>query len=389
MVAARTGNVMIHRFLNKLGRGPAIETRAHLCLRTRFARARCRRCQEVCPAGAVSLDGDAVALRESCSGCEACIAACPAGVFAAPVSREVSRRSRLRELVEADPKLLVTCAERAPAGSESALVLPCLGGLAKEYLIAAFAWGARHIEIQAGHCEACAQAAALSQYERSVHEARRLLACFDRPADGIEEVSSAESRMGEGSSSELPPAERLGRREFFSYFRKRAAQAAAEAPVEASTEEQEARWTHEEHPLRAFLLEVLPALGSPGQAHLPAAGFPVADLIVSPACIGCNVCETLCPTGAIRREVQSESALSLMFTPGRCTGCGICAQACLPKAIGFSEAVDVNELVSGAEKLLIDIKGKPCRICSRPFLGLPGDLCPRCLGKGRGQVPRR
>ncbi len=380
---------MIHRLLDKLGRGPAIETRPYLCLRVRFARSGCKRCQEVCPAGAVSLDGATVALRESCSGCEACIAACPAGVFAAPVFREQPRRNRLRQLVEADPRLVITCAAQAPGGSDSALVLPCLGGLAQEYLIAAFAWGARYVEIRRGCCESCAQAAALPQYERSLNDARRLLACFGIPTDAIEDLPSAASSMEAASPLESPTTEQLGRREFFSYFRKRAARAGAEARVEASPEGQEARWRQEEHPLRAFLLEVLPALGSPGQAHLPAAGFPVADLIVSPACIGCNVCETLCPTGAIRREVQSESELSLMFTPGRCTGCGICAQACLPKAIAFSEAVDVNELVSGTEKLLIDIRGKPCRVCSRPFLGLPGDLCPRCLGTGRGPVPRR
>ncbi len=388
MAAARTCNVMTDRFTEKRGRGPAVETKAHLCLRARFARSRCRRCQEVCPAGAVSLDGDTVALRTSCTGCEACIAACPAGVFAAPLSQEVPRRARLRELLDADRKLTVMCAAVTP-GSDAALVLPCLGGLAREYLIAAFAWGARRIEIRRGHCEGCIQAASLAQFERSLSEARRLLACFGGAADAIEDVPAAVSSTEDPSPPETPAAERLGRREFFSYFRRRAAQLGVEARVETAADAPEARWAHDTHPLRAFLLEVLPALGKPQQSHLPAAGFPAAELTVSTACIGCNVCETLCPTGAIRRELHGESEVSLLFTAARCTGCAICAEACLPKAIALSKTVDLAAFVAGGEKRLARISGQACRVCSRPFLGLPGDLCPNCLGTRTGQGPGR
>ncbi len=379
---------MSERFSRQRGAGPAIETRAHLCLRARFARSRCAHCREVCPAGAVSLDEDTVSLLENCSGCEACLAACPAGVFKTPDLREASRRSRLRELVEADPDLIVSCEVAMPGGGDSALVLPCLAALAKEYLIAAFAWGAQHIEIRRGPCEKCAQAGAMLQYERSLQQARTLLACFDRATDAIQEVPFCRFGAGAASMPEPPTAKGLGRREFFGYFRERAAQAAAKARSERSTQSAAPRWIHGEDPLRAFLLEVLPALGASSRAQVPRQGFPVADLRVSPACIGCNVCETLCPTGAIRRDEQSENALSLMFTPARCTACGICAEACLPKAMTLLPSLDVQELLSGAEKLLIQVRAKACRICGLPFLGLPGDLCPRCLGVGKGRGRR-
>ena len=55
------------------------------CLVVRSPRATCQRCQEVCPAQAIHLDGQSVRLDEgACLGCGLCLTACPTGVFSCP-----------------------------------------------------------------------------------------------------------------------------------------------------------------------------------------------------------------------------------------------------------------------------------------------------------------
>ncbi len=48
-------------------------------------------------------------------------------------------------------------------------------------------------------------------------------------------------------------------------------------------------------------------------------------------CIGCGICEKVCPSGSIR--VENGKAV---HTPGNCQTCLACAHACPQKAIGMT-----------------------------------------------------
>jgi heterodisulfide reductase subunit A len=64
-------------------------------------------------------------------------------------------------------------------------------------------------------------------------------------------------------------------------------------------------------------------------------------------CIGCGVCETVCPQGAV--TLTAGAGAHSVVDPNTCRGCGICAADCPSGAIqlgGFSDAELLAE-VSG------------------------------------------
>ncbi|MDB5569326.1 MAG: 4Fe-4S ferredoxin, partial [Hyphomicrobiales bacterium] len=91
-----------------------IDFKADLCAHSRSKVTGCTRCLDLCPTGAITPDGDHVAISaEICAGCGSCAAACPTGAasYALPPADALMRR--LRALLLAYGK----------AGGEKAVVL--------------------------------------------------------------------------------------------------------------------------------------------------------------------------------------------------------------------------------------------------------------------------
>lgn len=53
------------------------------------------------------------------------------------------------------------------------------------------------------------------------------------------------------------------------------------------------------------------------------------------ACVGCLMCEHVCPAGAIRFD-EGEDGLHFMIWHNTCVTCGLCAHYCVTKAIRLS-----------------------------------------------------
>lgn len=105
-------------------------------------------------------------------------------------------------------------------------------------------------------------------------------------------------------------------------------------------------------------------------------GLKITDLSVSNKCIGCNVCEYVCPGGAIRRE-EGRDTFRLFFDGRWCTDCGNCSSACLTGAISFNRT-DLKKVFFNKERLLIELRKTRCKMCDNEYYGNGMNLCPRC-----------
>jgi Fe-S-cluster-containing hydrogenase component 2 len=366
---------MIGRILEKLAASHDLQVLPHLCVRTRYPRSTCRSCQEVCPANAIQIDQESVVLLEHCSGCEACVAACPTGVFRRPTNKDAARRNLLKDAAARDGLVRITCA--MDRTEEGVVILPCLAGLSWEHFVAPLAWGGTKVQIKRIACDSCPLKGGMVQYERTVRQVRHFLNCFSLPAERIEEVKEFNTVLR--SKHDPASEESIGRRDLFGLFRKRTVEASLRLLPEKGKDHEGRRWEQKGDDRFTFLFSLLQDLGEVPEGRFPADVVPALDVTISDRCVGCNVCETLCPTGAFRREVQGDD-VRLYFTLSRCVGCRICAEACLPKAITFLDTLDLQEWARGEERKLIEIPAKVCKACSTPFSGLPGEICPRCFG---------
>ncbi len=368
---------MIHRILEKLIASHDIRVESHRCICARYPRGECRICVEICPVQAVEICGDTVSLKENCTGCEVCLVACPTGVFSRPPARERARRTSLQQQVSGRQAARFTCIMDPQKEAEGTQVFPCLAGLPLSYLVAPFAWGCGKVEIKRVDCRECPFESAMEQYRRTLQQVRRLLSWFPERDRELVEVGSF-SQSGGGERRPVV-AEGIGRRDFFGLFRNRTVETTLNLFPDTVEESRRMRWEREGDPQRLFLLSLLQQLGNVLEEKLPGGTLATLDLAVSDACVGCNVCETLCPTGAIRRDVEEEQ-VRLYLTPSGCVGCRICGEACLPKAITFSEAVPLADWLRGEERLLATVSSRNCRVCGEPFLGIPGETFSRCIG---------
>lgn len=70
-------------------------------------------------------------------------------------------------------------------------------------------------------------------------------------------------------------------------------------------------------------------------------------VVTNTLCTGCNVCETVCPFGAIRKD---ETGIAVV-NEALCKGCGICAARCPERAISMQLHTDAHILTNVADVL--------------------------------------
>jgi ferredoxin len=131
---------------------------------------------------------------------------------------------------------------------------------------------------------------------------------------------------------------------------------------------------------RQALLDGLARL--PGEKRAPGAAFPA--LRVAATCTACQVCATVCPTGALALTADGET-FALQYAPLACTECGLCTPLCAPQALEAAGRIrydDAHPVVLHAGHLRL------CRRCRAAFAGA-GDLCPTCDFRRRNPAGMR
>jgi len=354
------------------GCGPVVEVALERCLRERFPRSACARCAAACPVSALELVPDGVVVNDRCSGCEACVTACPTRAIAPPPAVTAFRD---QALAAAKTTVRVSCV-RQPGRTVADVAVGCLAGLPLATLLAPFGHGTQRVEVERGGCIACDFAGVGCRFEIILAQARALLDAYGFSPEAILEVGGFPPEVAEQAAV-------VGRRDLFRRFTAGAREtvAALRPPeeIDAGEAERGAVLGESASPLVAALRglgKVMPEI------PLPEGSF-TATLTARDTCFACNVCEAVCPTVALRREVV-DGAVHLRFTAARCVGCGACAEACLAGALQVLPQVTVGELLAVGEVTLVAVAPRPCRLCGTPFTGIAGEVCEGCLTHGRG-----
>ena len=367
---------------------PPVSVERELCSRYRCTKSGCSACADVCPVpGAVRMLDQGAEITDACVACGACASACPNGALR-PIESDQTLTEMIQRRVRHGQAFRIACGR---AEGRADLVLQCLGRLTEALVLEPFCGGAERVELLDPDCAGCGLRKAAPQWEKVLMFSRALCESAGLDADRIAHVGVAAGKPVEVRG----PAEfRKSRRALFRAIADQwtSSQASA-APRSAGPESfREIVRQHRENPKRAALLQVLENLpvAKVVPKAVPAASAGLADLEIGHQCVGCNVCETLCPTQALRHRETDES-YSLDFDAALCTGCGVCEAACFYNAIRMRETVDVSALFSRSKVTLISAARQTCNACRETYLGDSPGLCPLCQvsDRRRAMVARR
>lgn len=285
------------------------------CLKMRFSESRCRQCVDICPHGAVTLDGGLSINPQQCRGCLLCTAVCPVGALeqSSDFSACLAQLSKISE-----PVLGCLSSKECANGT-----VACLGGLSEEHLLALDHALTERLTLNLSCCKDCPN--------------NQMVTKLDQRLNNIAEAGLFSSKcrivIAETTQDIHYRDETVDRRSFFksisnALFKK------AVVMLSATNEKSEQRteYAGKRVPNRRVLLnstrsKLSQDLLSRVQKHF--------DFCVSyeNSCTRCQGCVAICPTGALKTE---QSDLVPIFDYLLCTGCGLCQEFCLDMALRIS-----------------------------------------------------
>jgi ferredoxin len=328
-----------------------------LCVHSRSKVVGCRRCLDLCPAGAIAPAGDHVAIDPNiCAGCGQCAAVCPTGAasYALPPSDVLMRRLRA---------LLTTYRE---AGGERAIVLlhneahgtPLIEALARfgdglpanvlplavneitqvglEAIAAAHAYGASALRFLL-RAKPRHDMAGLS---RTLAVAEPILTGLGFAPGTVGTIETDDPDVLGATLREIAAPDPAPRPASF-------------LPVGAKRDV-----------LRLALRELQRAAPAPVDLIALPAGAPFGAIEVDQqGCTLCLACVSACPTGALLDDPERPM---LRFAEDACVQCGLCKATCPEKVITLKPRLDFNAATAPA-RVLKHEEPFDCIRCGKPF----------------------
>jgi ferredoxin len=342
-----------------------------LCAHSRSRIVGCRRCLDLCPAGAIEPAGDHVAIDANiCAGCGQCAAACPTGAaaYALPLTDALMRKLRIlltvyREAGGLDPILLLHDDEHGGALIDAlarhgnglpANVLPLLVNevtqIGLEAIAAAFSYGASAVRF-------------LSR-ARPSHDVAGLTKTV-----ALATPILAELGYGSATTIETDDPDAL---------------AAALYSVEPHAPTSRPASFLPVGPKREVMRNALRELGQAAPIQIDVIplpdGAPFGAIEIDVAsCTLCLACVGACPTGALGDDPERPL---LRFTEDACVQCGLCKATCPEKVITLKPRLDFRA-ATAMSRVLKEEEPFHCIRCGKPF-GVKSTI-ERVIGKLAGQ----
>ena len=329
----------------------------HLCAHSRSNIVGCRRCLDLCPAGAITPNGDHVAIdAQICAGCGQCAAACPTGAagYALPPADALLRRLRVLfatflESGGVQPVLLFHDADHGRPLIEAlarygdglpANVLPVevneITQLGLEALAGAFAYGATAVRLLLR-----------AKPRHDVGGLNKTIAFGQTIVAGLgfdgSRIASIETDDPDVLGQALRAIEVLG-----------AARRLASFVAVGKKREL----------LQLSLRELHAAAPAPVDVIALPDGAPFGKVDVKiDGCTLCLSCVSACPTGALSDDPERPM---LRFTEDACVQCGLCRATCPEKVITLKPQIDFRAATASS---LVLKQEDPflCIRCGTPF----------------------
>ena len=328
-----------------------------LCAHSRSKIVGCHRCLDLCPTGAITPNGDHVAIDpQICAGCGQCAAACPTGAaaYALPPSDSLLRKLRtmLAAFREAGDKQVIVMFHDAEHGGEMidalarhgdglpANVLPVevneVTQIGLEAVAASLAYGASAVRFlirgKARHDTAgLAQTVALAQ---------PILAGLGFVGNRVEKIETDDPDALGATLRAIAPM--TG-----------AAKPAAFAAIGGKREV-----------VRLALREMHGVAPAPVDVIALPKGAPFGSIDVNvDGCTLCFSCVPACPTGALSDDQEKPI---LRFAEDACVQCGLCVATCPEKVMTLRPQIDFRA-ATAMSRVIKQEEPYPCVRCGKPF----------------------
>ncbi len=285
---------------------------ASRCLRMRFSESSCQHCIDVCPHGAVTLDGGLAIKLDKCFGCMLCTSVCSVGALEQNDDFHVC----LIKLSKV-PEPILGCIRTKECSNGT---VACLGGLSEEHLVVLFHTLAGRLTLNLSLCSDCHNHSIIAQLRQRL----------DVLTSAKLSYSNCRIEISESVQDMNFRDESVDRRSFFKSFRTSLFSSAA-VILSAHNEQTERRTNYagKRMPIRRELLngtrnqlsqELVVQLGKHFDSYVS----------FEETCTRCQGCVAICPTGALKTEADNETPV---FEQLLCTGCGLCCEFCMDGAV--------------------------------------------------------